>query len=38
MKQDFETASESDWEIASTREAILAPLLWKNGFLSEKCN
>ena len=30
MKQDFETASESDWEIASTREAILAPLLWKN--------
>ena len=31
MKQDFETASESYWEIASTREAMLAPLLWKNG-------
>jgi hypothetical protein len=31
MKQDFETASEPDWVIASTRAALLAPLLWKNG-------
>jgi putative transposase len=29
MKQDFETASELEWGIASTREAMLAALLWK---------
>ncbi len=31
MKHDFETATESEWQIAVTRETMLAPLLSKTG-------
>jgi hypothetical protein len=31
MKDDFENASESDGRIASTREAMLAPLVSRAG-------